>query len=69
MSDEPALLSIKEAAEYLRVSTKTIRRWIKANELPAYRVGAKNIVLRVNDLDRMLQPINEPTQSFGVIYV
>ena len=33
------LLTIKEVAGRCRVSTKTVRRWIKSGELPAYRLG------------------------------
>ncbi len=33
------LLTIAEAAERLRVNVKTVRRWISAEQLAAYRVG------------------------------
>ena len=33
------LLSIKDAAEFLGVSTKTVERRIKARELKAHRLG------------------------------
>ena len=32
-------LSVKEVAKLFRVSTKTIRRWIYAGDLPATRLG------------------------------
>lgn len=35
----PSLLSPEEAAEALGVSTKTIRRMIAAQQLPASRIG------------------------------
>jgi excisionase family DNA binding protein len=34
-------LTIKEAAALHRVSTKTIRRWIQAGYIRAYRVGPR----------------------------
>lgn len=34
-----ALLTISEVAGIFRVSTKTIRRWIDSDELPAHRLG------------------------------
>lgn len=37
-SAEP-LQTIEEAAKFCRVSNKTIRRWIKAGDLPAARLG------------------------------
>ena len=33
------LLSIEQVADYIQVSTKTIRRWIKAGDLVAHRFG------------------------------
>jgi excisionase family DNA binding protein len=35
----PPLLTISQTAEHLQVSTKTIRRWIKAGDLIAHRLG------------------------------
>ena len=35
----PDLLTIKQTAEHLQVSTKTICRWIKSGNLIAYRIG------------------------------
>ena len=39
--DETAvpLLTIAEVADRLRVNQKTIRRWIDAKELPAFKLG------------------------------
>jgi excisionase family DNA binding protein len=44
------LLTINEAAEFLRVSEKTIRRWIKARELTAAQLGSQWRI-RPRDLD------------------
>ena len=33
------LLTIEETADLLRVSTRTVRRWIKAGALGAYQFG------------------------------
>ena len=35
----PVLLTIKQAAEHLQVSSKTLRRWIDAGDLIAHRLG------------------------------
>lgn len=51
--DEP-LLTVDEVAERLNVSTKTVRRWIKTGELPAYRLG-RQIRISEKDLRRFLR--------------
>jgi excisionase family DNA binding protein len=33
------LLTIEEAAEYLRLSKKTAWRWCKSGRLPAFKIG------------------------------
>ena len=38
-SPPPSLVSIRDAAEYYRVSQQTVRRMIKAGKLKVYRVG------------------------------
>ncbi len=40
--------SIQEVADALRVSTRTVRRWIKKWSLAAHRIGA---VLRISEAD------------------
>ena len=37
----PQFLSIDEVAERLKLSTKTIRRWIQRGELNVYRLGGQ----------------------------
>jgi excisionase family DNA binding protein len=37
----PELLSIGEVAKRLKLSTKTIRRWIERGELRVYRLGGQ----------------------------
>lgn len=51
------LESIPSAAEYLDVSTKTVRRYIAAGRITGYRTGPKLIRVDLNELDTMLQPI------------
>jgi len=50
---ERALLTVKEVAETMRVSTMTVYRLIKAGELAAIRVG-KHFRIREGDLTRYL---------------
>ena len=47
----PVYLSLEEAAEAMSVSVKTIRRWIAAGTLPAYRCGTRAIRIRLEDLE------------------
>jgi len=35
----PTLLTISQTADFLQVSTKTVRRWIEAGDLVAHRIG------------------------------
>ncbi len=57
------LESISNAAEYLGVCTKTIRRWIAEGRLTGYRAGPKLIRVDLNELDAMLHRI--PTAGGG----
>ncbi|WP_328858156.1 helix-turn-helix domain-containing protein [Williamsia herbipolensis] len=47
-------LTVPEAATELRVSTKTIRRWIGSGHLTARRVGPKLLRIDSRTIERML---------------
>lgn len=47
-SSGPHMLSIKKVGDRLDVSDSSVRRLIKANELPAYRIGGQ---LRISEQD------------------
>jgi excisionase family DNA binding protein len=49
----PRLLSVKQAADIVGVSTRTIRRWIDAKELPFHRLG-RQIRIAEDDLTAFL---------------
>lgn len=51
------LESIERAADYIGVSTKTIRRYIAAGRVTGYRTGPRLIRVDLNELDAMLRPI------------
>jgi excisionase family DNA binding protein len=53
----PAYLGIPEAATYLDVDHKTIRRLITSGQLPAGRLGNRLIKIKVTDLDAVLTPM------------
>jgi excisionase family DNA binding protein len=49
------LLKAEEAAEYLRVNSQTIRRWVRQGRLRALWSG-RQYVFRREDLDAFLEP-------------
>jgi excisionase family DNA binding protein len=49
-------LSIAEAARRSAVHPSTVRRWIDAGLLPAYRVGRRRLGVRQQDLAGMVRP-------------
>lgn len=60
MSEKTAkrYLSPNEAAEYLGVSTRALRRDVVAGRLVGYKYGSKSVRFAVEDLDNLLKPIN-----------
>ena len=44
----PALYSVTETAELLKVSPRTVRRWIEKGDLTAHRFGRQ---IRITDAD------------------
>ncbi len=55
---EHELLTIAEAADRLRVTTRFIRMLIADGRLPALRLGHRAIRLRRDDVDHLLHPID-----------
>ena len=49
-----AYMTVKEVGELVRRDDKTIRRWIKAGKLPAYRLDGSYLISR-KDLDLFLR--------------
>jgi excisionase family DNA binding protein len=54
-------LDHKETADLLGVCSKTIYRWIKNNEFPAYKVG-KRWKFKVSDVEKWLKELNKLTK-------
>ena len=50
-------LTTKEAAQYLKVSVRTIQHWAKTDQLRASRIGRQNLRFRKEDLDKMVRPV------------
>ncbi len=53
------MITVPEAAEYLRASPKTIWTWIYERKLPSYRLG-RSVRLRVSDLDAFIEAGTTP---------
>ena len=51
------LTSVADAAAYVNVSTRSIRRWISLGLIPGYRVGPRLIKVDLADLDRLAHRI------------
>ena len=52
----PKLLNVQEAAAYLAISEKKLRRLISDRQVPVVRIG-RRIVLRTVDLDRFVESL------------
>jgi excisionase family DNA binding protein len=53
--EEEPFLTPQEVSDLLQVSVQTVRRWIKDEELPAYKVGPRMWRIRKVDLDLWLE--------------
>ena len=54
MTEQPELLTVREVADAIRVSTMTVYRLIRSSALPAIRVG-KHFRIRARDLEQYLE--------------
>ena len=51
---EETYYTLREVAEKLRVSRRTVYRWVQAKELPAYRLGGEFRITE-RDLEKFLE--------------
>lgn len=59
MDKQIGYLSVRQAADFISVSQRTIRRYIEQDILPAYRIpGSNTIRIKRKDLEALLEPIN-----------
>ena len=56
------LMTISAAAEYADVHPVTLRRWVAAGRLPAYRVGPRLLKIDLDELEAIIRPIPVPTR-------
>jgi excisionase family DNA binding protein len=50
--------SVREAAEYTGLCTRTIRRYIAAGRITGHRLGPKLIQVDLNEVDRLVLPLS-----------
>lgn len=53
----PSVCTVQTAAASLGLTERSIRRYIADGRLPAYRIGDKQIRLRVADVEALMVPI------------
>jgi excisionase family DNA binding protein len=53
--EKESFLTPQEVSDLLQVSVQTVRRWIKEETLPAYKVGPRVWRIRRVDLDSWLE--------------
>jgi excisionase family DNA binding protein len=64
MDHHTIYFSVRQAAEFLSVSPRTIRRYIDQNFLPAYRVAGSNTIrIKREDLEALLEPVNTSAEE------
>ena len=62
--ESPDLVSIERAAQFLSVTTRTVRKWINTGELPAKRLGKRMIRIDFEDLRIFCKPVHH---RYGVM--
>jgi excisionase family DNA binding protein len=59
------LLTVDEAAEFLRVKKTTLYTWAYRRQIPSQKVGGA-LRFRRGDLDRWLKAQERPVQVYGL---
>lgn len=49
-------ITIAKAAQLLEVSKSTLWRWINKGDIPAYRFGHRRVLIKQDDLDKLITP-------------
>jgi len=59
------LLSIKEVAEYLKISEEEVKRLVDAGEVPAYKIGDTFLRFRLEQIEAIKDEIRLVEESEG----
>jgi excisionase family DNA binding protein len=58
------LLTTSDAAEYLQIHPKTLKRWVRAGRIPASTPGGRFYRFRLEDLDAFVDSsAHEPLEA------
>lgn len=57
------LISTKEAANRLRISPNTLRKYVALGLIPAHKVGLRLLKFEPNDVDKLVRKIDNRTAS------
>jgi excisionase family DNA binding protein len=60
---EEQYLTVAEAAVLLKVSRSTLWRWIDQGDLPAYRLGRRRVLIRREDVEKLITPARGEARS------
>lgn len=58
-----SLLTVKEAADYLKVHRGTLYRWNRQGQIEAIRAGTRSLRFRRSALDRFLEDSTRPVAA------
>jgi excisionase family DNA binding protein len=58
-NDVPDILTVEEAAEYLKVSPQMIRKMVKENRIAFFRVGNRTRIIRDDFIESLRKLENE----------
>jgi excisionase family DNA binding protein len=50
-------VNLSEAADYLGVTTRTVRQMVADQRLRAYKLGDRVVRLRLDEIDAAMQPV------------
>lgn len=56
-------LTQEEAADYLKITPRTVRRMVSSGQLPAFRLGPRLLRIDLADVDALLRRV--PTAGGG----
>ena len=64
MEKDDSLMTVPEVAATLRLHPDTVRRWLRAGQLPAVNLGGRRgYRIRRSELDRYLASLSTPSRD------